>query len=129
MTSRDGFPRLDLSNIYRASLESPDPRSSLRTVFVEASNETDARMMVAGIAAILEHRSPAETENRVYNVKSARQFIDEGSSADPERRIFEIAHSDLVFARQPMFLLREPAALTRKWAQIQSPGRPCGVWP
>ena len=121
--------RLDLSDLYRASLEPVDWRGSLRMVFVEASNERDARLMVAGIAAIMEHRSLAETESRVYNVKSAHQCIDHGSSTDPELRIFEVGRSGLVFARQPIFLLREPAALIRKWAQIASQDWPREVRP
>jgi hypothetical protein len=76
--------RIDLSDLYRASLEPVDWRGSLRMVFVEASNERDARLMVAGIAAIMEHRSLAETESRVYNVKSAQKCIEHGASSDPE---------------------------------------------
>ena len=49
----------------RASVEPVDWRGSLRMAFAEASNGRDARMMVAGIVAILEHRSLAGTPNRI----------------------------------------------------------------
>jgi len=127
MTSQDSLPRIDLSDMYRASVEPIDWRCSVRMVFIEASSERDARMKVAGVVAILEHRSMAEAVSRVYNVKSARQCIDEGSSVDPELRMFEVGRGGLAWVRQPIFLLREPASLTRKWLQIQSPDQPSGV--
>jgi hypothetical protein len=123
----DGLPRIDLSDMYRASVEPIDWRGSVRMVFIEASSERDARMKVAGVVAILEHRSMAEAVDRVYNVKSARQCIDEGSSVDPELRMFEVGRSGLAWVRQPIFLLREPASVTRKWLQIQSPDQSSGV--
>lgn len=129
MMSRDGLPRIDLSDLYRASVEPLDWRGSLRMVFVEASSERDARLKVAAVLAILEYRSITEAESRVYNVKSARHCLDDGSSADLERRMFEVGRRGLAFVRQPIFLLREPAALTRKWAQIHAPDRPSGVEP
>jgi hypothetical protein len=128
MTSQDGLPRIDLSDIYRASVEPMDWRGNVRMVFIEASSERDASLKVAGIVAILEHRSLAEAVSWVYNVKSPRQCIDDGSSVDPELRMFEIGRSGLAFVRQPIFLLKKPAALTRKWLQIQSPDQPTGVW-
>jgi hypothetical protein len=62
----DGLPRIDLSDMYRASVEPIDWRGSVRMVFIEASSERDARMKVTGVVAILEHRSMAEAVNRVY---------------------------------------------------------------
>jgi integrase len=56
--------------MYRASIEPIDGRCRVRMVFIEASSERDAHIKVAGVVAILEHRSMAEAVSRVYNVKS-----------------------------------------------------------
>jgi hypothetical protein len=128
MTSQDSLPRIDLSDMYRASVEPIDGHCRVRMVFIEASSER-AFMKVAGVVAILEHCSMAEAVSRVYNVKSARQCIDEESNVDPELRMFEVGRSGPAWVRQPIFLLREPASLTRKWLQFQSTDQPSGAGP
>jgi hypothetical protein len=43
--------------------------------------------------------------------------------------MFEVGRSGLAWVRQPIFLLRAPASVTRKWLQIQSPDQSSGVGP
>ncbi len=74
---------------------------------------------IAAAVAALEMRSPDEVADRVYNVASARELIDEGLSDDIELRLLETGWcgTAVSFVTDPLFLITAPA-LIRKWAQI-----------
>jgi hypothetical protein len=109
------FPRL-----FRAHIEA-DSHKPERTAFVEAASHRDAVRKIANAVAAFEGRLPDTVEERIYNVTSARELIEEGLSEDIELRLFETGWYDneaVSFVQEPLFLLASPAALIRKWAQI-----------
>jgi hypothetical protein len=111
----------DPSCLYRAHVRPCDCHQPVRTAFVEAPCKIEAVLKISGVMAVLEGRSLAEVQKRVYEVKSAHQCIAEGKSADRQLRLFETACSRTgvsAFVRHPVFLLDDPASLTRKWSQI-----------
>jgi hypothetical protein len=74
------------------------------------------------VIATLEDGGTAESvSERIYNCVSAAECLEEGQSEDPELRIFETGWSGgkpICFVQHPIFLVRDPAPLCRKWAQI-----------
>jgi len=114
---------IDLSRIYRAHVEADPGSFSLeRMAYIESAlGEDSARQRLVAILSAWEFVKPEEMAERVSNCQSARQVIKEGVSEDRELRLFEAARSGdkvTAFVREPLFLLREPAALIRKWASI-----------
>ena len=105
-----------LSNLYRVFVSPCDLRKPRRMAFIRAGSAAEAQMTVAGVVAALEHCRFVEVEARVYGALSAHDQIALGANADPEVRLFETGAQGLV--EHPLFLLDEPAVLTRKWAQI-----------
>jgi hypothetical protein len=92
------------------------------TAFVQAPTRRLAIHRIAIVIAALEDGGTAESvSERIYNCASAVECIEEGMSEDPELRIFETGWSGgkpICFVQHPIFLVRDPAALCRKWAQI-----------
>ena len=115
-----------LRRLYRAHVQPSDYRGLERTAFVEASRHDGACKKIAAAVAALEHRQPADVADRIYNVYSAQELIDEGVSDDLELRLFETGWSGgraTHFVREPLFLLAEPSALIRKWAAVPQEAR------
>lgn len=111
------FPRLFRAHISAAGNELE------RTAFVEAASHRDAIRKIANAVAAFETCLPDRVEERIYNVTSAQELVDEGLSADIELRLFETGWygNDVVsFVQEPLFLLAAPAGLIRKWAQIEA---------
>jgi hypothetical protein len=106
------------SEIYRASVEPPDSRSSFHLAYVRATSETEARDKVGHIVAIIDSCTLAESMDRLYNVKSAATCIRDGQCPATANRLFEVGRSGRLFVRQPLFQLREPADLIRTWAEV-----------
>jgi hypothetical protein len=86
--------------------------------FIRAGSAAEAQMTVADVVAALEHCRFVEAEARVYGALSAQDLIALGSNVDPEVRLFEIGAQGRCPVEHPLFLLDEPAALTRKWAHF-----------
>jgi hypothetical protein len=111
------FPRL-----YRAFIGAPSYGIE-RTAFVEAASHRDAIRRIANAVAALETKLPEVIEERLYNVASAQELMDEGMSPDLELRLFETGWSDgkaICFVEEPLFLVASPAALIRKWATLSA---------
>jgi hypothetical protein len=105
------FFRVQLGSLYR---ELPP-----RTVFIESQTEKAARMRVANAIGGLEFRSVPEVMERIIDVRSARQCIEEGRHEDEALRIFEmeqtLAGPDVT--EHPVFLTLEPGKFSRLWAR------------
>jgi hypothetical protein len=115
-----GLPR-HLLRIYRAHIGSAYGYGKERTAYVEAASHRDATRKIVNAVAALECRLPDAVEERIYNVASARELIEEGLSKDIELRLFETGwcgDEAVSFVEEPLFLLAAPAALIRKWTQI-----------
>lgn len=117
---------ISIERLYRAHITPSTPGQPHRTVFVEAVNDTAALRKVREVLAALENRSAkhlAECE-AVYECRSALELMQQGVSDDLDARLFETAGARdgkvVSFIRHPVFLLQDPAPLTRKWAQIQA---------
>ncbi|MDB6158164.1 MAG: hypothetical protein JWO04_1870 [Gammaproteobacteria bacterium] len=106
------------SEIYRASVEPPDSKTSFHLAYVRATSETEARDKIGHIMSIIDSCSLAESMERLYNVKSAATCIQDAQSATAAKRMFEVGRAGTLFVRQPLFLLREPADLIRIWAEV-----------
>jgi hypothetical protein len=108
---------LDISHLYRVVVGSPDSEHPERVAFVEATHGHAAVKKVASAIAALEYRSLSTVEERLYNVRSAQECIDEGLSEDSELRVFETGWNRRAptYVEQPLFLVAAPAALIRAW--------------
>jgi hypothetical protein len=116
-----GVLGVDLRRLYRAHIDAANPRGPERTAFVEGHSHQCAARKVAAAVAALEHRQPLEVANRIYNVHSAQELLEEGLSEDPLLRLFETGWSGgraTYFVREPLFMLNAPAAIIRIWAAI-----------
>jgi hypothetical protein len=69
------FPRL-----YRAHVTAADISGVERTAFVEAASHRAAARKIANVVAAIENRLPDQVEERIYNVYSSSEFIEEGLS-------------------------------------------------
>jgi hypothetical protein len=107
-----------LSSLYRVIVSPCDLRKPLRMAFVRAGSAAEAQMTVAAVVAALDHCRFGAVEVRAYGVVSAHDLIALGANADPEVRLFEIGAQGKRLVEHPLFLLDEPAGLTRKWAWI-----------
>jgi hypothetical protein len=112
-------------NLHRAFVAPRRSPGIELTVFVQAATRKWAIHRIAIVVAALEDGGTAESvSERIYNCASAVECIEEGMSDDPEMRIFETGWSGgkpICFVEHPLFLVRDPAALCRKWAQIPVP--------
>lgn len=117
---------VDLARVYRAHVSPYDWRGTERTAFVEASSSHGARKKIAAAVSALEYSSPAQVEDRIYNVKGALECIAEGLSPNPILRVFETGWSAelITYVEEPLFLLGKPALFVRTWAQIPARGLP-----
>ena len=108
------FPRLYRAHIGAAASSDPE-----RTAFVEAASHGAAIRKIANAVAALELRLPESVQERIYNVLSATELIEEGGSADIEARLFEAGWSGTApyFVDEPLFL-GTPPGLIRKWASL-----------
>ena len=109
------FPRL-----YRAHVTAADTYGVERTAFVEAASHRAAARKIANVVAAIENRLPDQVEERIYNVYSSSELIEEGLSEDIELRLFETGWCGgkaAYFVEQPLFLISAPA-LIRKWGRI-----------
>ena len=107
------YPRL-----YRAHIGA-ESYGIERTAFVEASSHQAAVRKIANAVAALEICLPESIHERIYNVASAADLIDEGVSQDVDLRLFETGWSGnqaISFVEFPLFLITSPT-LIRKWAQ------------
>jgi hypothetical protein len=111
-----------LRYLHRAFIEPRRSPGIELTAFVRAPTRWLAIRRIAIVIAALEDGGTAESvSERIYNCASAVECIEEGMSEDPELRIFETGWSGgkpICFVQHPIFLVRDPAALCRKWAQI-----------
>ena len=73
----DALPR-HLSRVYRAHIGPATFYGLDRTAFVEAACHRDAIRKIANAVGALEARLPETVEDRIYNVFSARELLDEG---------------------------------------------------
>lgn len=107
----------DLSRLYRAVIEPGDAGRPERIAFVEAASHNCAAKKLCAVVAGLEHRHPSQVVNRIYNVASAPELLQEGLSEDEELRLMETGASGgmPLYAREPLFLVSRPAALIRIW--------------
>lgn len=113
---------LDITRLYRAFVSQENWRRPELTVFVEAgSREAAARKIVAAIA-VVEYRKPeGEIAERIYNLSSAAELVDENISDDHAARLFETGWSGgevTCWVRAPLVLLADPAPLLRAWARV-----------
>lgn len=113
---------IDLTRLYRAFVSQDNWRDAERTVYVEAiSRESAVRKIAAAVSALEFGSTPEAVKERVYNCTSAVELIAEGVSDNDVLRLFETGWSGdqvICWVAQPLFLLREPAALIRAWARI-----------
>jgi hypothetical protein len=113
---------IDLSSLHRAHVEpAPGRPQPERMAYVESLDEETARRKIASVLAAIEYIKVDEAAERISNCQSAQTVIKEGVSEDRLLRLFEIARKgDRVteFVREPLFLIRQPAALALKWASI-----------
>jgi len=107
-----------VSSLYRVIVTPCDLRKPLRMAFVGAGSATEAQMTVAGVVAAMEHCRFVDVEARVYGALSAQDLIARRANADPELRLFEVGAQGRSWVEHPLFLLDEPAMLTRKWVRI-----------
>ena len=116
---------VDIRRLFRAHVTPQDWRRPEPTVFIEAFSHSAAVRKIATAFAALEYGSTVESvSERIYNVSSAAQCIEQGLSADPLWRIFETGWSGneaINFVSHPLFLLEDVSALIRAWAQIPQP--------
>jgi hypothetical protein len=115
-----GYPvRIARWQIYRVRVEPKTPRTTARFAFVDAHSEGDACARVAAAFVCFDRCSLGDVLLRA-SAKSYEDCRSDGVSADHELRLFEIVRSKarvLEWVREPIFLLPEPAVLTRKWTQ------------
>jgi hypothetical protein len=115
---------IDITRLYRAFVQPNCWREPERTVFVEAGSREGAVRKIATIIAALEYGKPEAVRERLYNLASAVDLIAENISEDHRLRLFECGWSGdqvISWISQPLFLLREPAALIRAWTQLPQP--------
>ncbi len=109
-------------NLHRAFVAPRRSPGIELTAFVRAPTSKLAIHRIATVIVSLEDGGTAESvSERIYNCVSAVECIQEGLSEDPELRIFETGWSGgkpICFVEHPLFLVRDPAALCPKWAQI-----------
>jgi hypothetical protein len=110
---------LDLSRLHRVIVGSPDSRAPERVAFVEAIHGHAALKKVAAAIAALECRSPSAVEERLYNIQSAEECVEQGISDDVELRVFETGWNGHAptYVEEPLFLVAAPAALIRAWSR------------
>lgn len=110
---------LPIERLYRAHVEPHHWRGVERTAYVEAFSERAALDLIAAAIGAIESRPPDQVRERIYNITSARECIDQGESADHELRLFEIGWSAdrISFVRHPLFLVDAPGPLARAWAR------------
>lgn len=115
---------IDFTKVYRAFVSGQSWRDGERTVYVEAlSRETAIRKITAVVCALEFGSEPEAVRERVYNCASAVDLIDEGTSEDHALRLYEVGWCGsevIAWVRQPLFLVREPAALICAWARIST---------
>ncbi len=120
--SRPSPIEIDLTRLYRGFLSPRDFREPEITVFVNAiGRESAIRKIAAAVAALEFGSTPEAVKERIYNPASALELIEDGTSEDHVLRLFECGWCGgevIAWVSQPMFLVREPAALIRAWARI-----------
>ena len=117
---------IDITRLYRAFVSPSEFRDQERTVFVEAFSRETAIRKIAAVVSALEYGATDESvRERVYNCTSAVELAEEGVSEDHALRLYETgwcASEVISWVDQPLFLVREPAALIRAWARIPAAG-------
>ena len=80
---------------------------------------TPALKKVAAAIAALEYRSPSAVEQRLHNIQSAQECVEQGISDDVELRVFEIGWNGRAptYVKQPLFLIAAPAVLISAWSR------------
>ena len=124
MTAVTHCGRTSLRHLYRGQVELlRDSGCALITLFVEAANEAQAyALMECYVATVL---SPADCPD-LHNVYTAHALIDFGTSRDELLRLFEMGwrgNEVASWVEEPIFLVRDPAALMRKYQQIPEEAR------
>ncbi len=113
---------LSIERLYRAHVTPAWPGRPERVAFVEAISGETAAKKIRKVVAALEHAKPCDVV--VYGCRSADELLKEGQSGDPTLRLFEVSRrpgdARPAYAEQALFLLDEPAPLTRAWAQIRA---------
>jgi hypothetical protein len=111
--------------VYRAFVQAaPDSRSAELTVFVEATSRDAAIRKICQAIALLEFGTVAESViDRIYNLSSADELMNDGLSETLEERLLETGWSGgkpTHFVRHPLVLMRDPAPLLTIWARLGS---------
>ena len=128
-TVPDHIGGVNVARLYRAIVGCTDYSDTEQVAFVEASSHQTAIDKIAAAVAAIEHRTPADVINRIYNCSSARELIASGESDDLHLRILEMGWigGRPIFLREPLeplFLLNAPAAFIRMWAAIPHATQP-----
>ncbi len=122
IASRPSNVEIDLTRLYRAFVGQESWRDPEKTVYVEAGSREGAVRKIAGAIAALEFGTTAESAAaRIYNCVSAAELIEDGTGEDDALKLFQVGWSGpecIAWVEQPLFLVREPAALIRAWARI-----------
>ena len=120
--TRPSHNEIRLDHLYRAHIEPRDWREPEQSAFVEAiSREGAVRKISAAVSALEFGSTPEQVAMRIYNTHSALELIQDGCSDDDALKLFEVGWSGdqvIAWVQQPLFLLREPAALIYAWARI-----------
>ena len=108
--------------IYRVQINPRGLRDAERFAFVEAYSRRDACARVAAASAGVDRCALSDARARILIAKSYEDCLRDGLSADLELRLFEVAWSNgkvSGWVHEPMFWLRAPSTLPRKWSQIR----------
>ena len=114
-----------MSALDRVVVGSPDSRAPERVAFVEAIYDHAAALKkVAAAIAALEYRSPSAVEERLYNIQSAQECVEQGISDDVELRVFETGWNGRAptYVEQSLILVAAPATLIRAWYRCPHEG-------
>jgi hypothetical protein len=110
-----------LARLYRAFLSTPTLEHEL-ALFVEADSQAQAREAMTTYArTVLGPLAGEGGEVDLYHVQHATELLAGGVATDALLRLFERGWSGarvVAWIRQPVFLVRDPAALLTKWLQM-----------
>jgi hypothetical protein len=118
-------PPPDLHRIFRAHATPLDWRRPERTVYIEAWCAHGAKERMAQAIAALDWCTREDAAERLYNIYSARELLENGVSADPLTRLFETGWCGgraVSFVTHPLILVEDAGPLLRAWAAIDQAG-------
>lgn len=106
--------------LFRGFASPANARDPELTLFVEAFTEQRAVERMAQALMSLRGCTYEVATECLYSVYSVSELTIQGFSTDRELRIFETGcnRETIDYCQDPIFLVRDPGPLTRKWAQI-----------